>query len=63
MPTPRPIIAIIALVKSGIVMTLLASATIAEAIPRPNRAMPIGRPIAMTEPNARMRMMTAAMMP
>ena len=63
MPTPSPIIATIDVVKSGIVMTLLASATRAEAMPRPNRAMPIGRPMARTEPKARMRMMTAAMMP
>ncbi len=63
MPTPRPIIATIEVVKSGIVMTLLASDTSAEAMPRPNRAMPIGRPMASTEPKARIRMITAAIRP
>ena len=32
-------------------------------MPRPNRAVPIGRPIASTEPKATSRMMTAARMP
>ena len=55
--------ATIAVVKSGIEITLLASATSAEAMPRPNSAVPMGSPMASTEPKARMRMMTAAMMP
>ena len=63
MPTPRPIIATICTVKSGIEMKLLSSETRAVPMPSPNRAVPIGRPIASTEPKARMRMMTAAMMP
>ncbi len=63
MPTPRPIIATIAVVKSGMSMTLLPSDTSAVAMPRPNSAVPIGSPIASTDPKARMRMMTAAMMP
>ena len=32
-------------------------------MPSPNNAVPIGSPIANTEPKARIRMMTAAMMP
>jgi hypothetical protein len=63
MPTPRPIIATIEIVKSGIAMTWLRMPTSADAMPRPNSAMPIGRPIASTEPKATIRMMTAAMMP
>ena len=63
MPTPSPIIATIDVVKSGILMTLLARDTSAEAMPSPNRAMPIGRPMASTDPKARMRMITAAMRP
>ena len=60
MPTPRPIIATIAVVKSGIDTTLLPSDASADGTPRPNRAMPMGRAMASTEPNATMRMMTAA---
>ena len=63
MPTPRPIIATIAEVKSGIDRVWLSSVTTALATPRPNSAMPIGRPIASTEPKAMMRMMTAASTP
>jgi hypothetical protein len=63
MPTPRPIIATIAVVKSGMSMMWLPSVTSAVAMPRPNRAVPIGRPIASTDPKARIKMMTAAMMP
>ena len=63
MPTPRPIIATIADVKSGIDRLLLSRVTTALATPRPNRAMPMGRPIASTEPKAMMRMITAASTP
>ena len=63
MPTPMPIIATIAVVKSGMAIGLLSSVTIAVAQPRPNRAVPIGRPIASTEPKAMIRMTTAARMP
>ncbi len=63
MPTPMPIIATIAVVKSGMAIGLLSSVTSAVAMPRPNSAVPIGRPIASTEPKAMMRMMTAARMP
>ncbi len=63
MPTPIPIIATMAVVKSGIEMTLLPSDTSADATPNPNSAVPIGSPIASTEPNATIRMMTAAINP
>src|SRR6187397_2796046 len=45
MPTPRPIIATIADVKSGIDRVWLSRVTTALETPSPNRAMPIGRPI------------------
>ena len=47
----------------GIDMRLLTSATMPEATSRPSSAMPIGRPMAMTDPNASTRMMTAARRP
>ena len=47
----------------GMDIRLLTTATIPEAIRRPRRAMPMGRPIAMTDPNAMTRMMTAARRP
>ena len=63
MPTPMPIIATIAVVKSGIEITLLPSDTSADPMPSPNSAVPMGSPMASTEPKARMRMMTAASRP
>ncbi len=63
MPTPMPIIATMAVVKSGIEMTWLPIVTSADATPSPKRAVPIGSPIASTEPNARIRMITAAIRP
>ena len=63
MPTPMPIIATIAVVKSGMAMGLLSSVTMAVAQPSPNSAVPIGRPIASTEPKAMIRMTTAARIP
>ena len=64
MPTPRPIIAAIGGVKSGIERHVAEQVpTSAEPTPRPNSAVPIGRPIASTEPKARIRMMTAASTP
>lgn len=63
MPTPTPIIAVIAWVKSGICITLLPSTTSPDAMPRPNRALPIGRPMPSTDPNAMIKMITAAIRP
>ncbi len=44
---------------SGMVMTLLSRVVTAEPRPMPNRATPMGRPMASTEPNAAMRMTMA----
>ena len=60
MPTPSPIIAAMAVVKSGMVATFDASATSAMPESRPASAVPMGRPMARTEPKAISRMMTAA---
>ena len=46
-------------VKSGTASTLLSSVMIAVPMPMPNRAMPTGKPMASTEPNATIRMMIA----
>ena len=48
---------------SGIDVTLLSSVTRAMPTPMPNRATPIGRPMASTDPNARMRMKMAKAKP
>ncbi len=45
--------------KSGIVKTLLSSVMAALPMPMPNRATPMGRPMASTEPNATIRMTMA----
>src|SRR6476659_10246978 len=63
MPTPRPIIAASCVLKSGIVNTWLPRVTSAMPVNSPNRAVPMGRPMASTEPKAMSRMMTAARMP
>ena len=63
MPTPRPIIAASCVLKSGIVNTWLPRVTSAMPVNSPNRAVPIGRPMASTEPKAMSRMTTAARMP
>ncbi len=63
MPTPRPIIATIWTVKSGIDRTCESSVTNAAPVARPTTAVPIGRPIASTEPKARIRMIIAAINP
>ena len=63
MPTPRPIIAAICGPNSGIDRPRDASPTTAVATPRPTVAVPMGRPIAITEPKAIIRMTTAARMP
>ncbi len=63
MPTPMPII-------EARIGVLFGTSTIAAArvnrstlMPRPNRAMAIGRPMARTEPKAIRRMNTAATRP
>ncbi len=59
MPTARPSIAPSVVAKSGMVIQLLNRATRLEPTPTPNRAMPMGNPMASTEPNARMSTMMA----
>ncbi len=59
MPTPRPIITPSTVAKSGMVNTLLSSATEMPPMPMPNSDTPTGRPIASTEPKARIRMTMA----
>ena len=63
MPTPSPIMLAICGAKAGIGITYAMSDS--ELIPstRPNSAIPIGNPIAITEPNATSRITTAATMP
>ena len=48
---------------SGMETKLLTMPTMLDAMIRPIIAMPMGRPIAMMDPNARTRMMTAARTP
>ena len=52
MPTPRPIIAAICGAKSGIAKPLETMPRKPMLTPRPKSAVPIGRPIASTEPKA-----------
>ena len=59
MPTPSPIITPIVVAKSGMVNTLLSRVSATEPAAMPASAVPIGRPVASTEPNARVRMITA----
>src|SRR6478735_7963720 len=59
MPTPRPIMAAICGVNSGMVVRLDTNTTRALPDARPTRAVPMGRPIASTDPNAIKRMMAA----
>ncbi len=63
MPTPRPIIAASCGPKVGTTNGWLRTATMAKPMPMPNRAVRIGRPMAITEPKATSRMMIAAPMP
>ena len=49
--------------KSGMVITLLSRAMRALPMPMPARATPMGRPIASTEPKARIRMTMAKARP
>ena len=59
MPTPRPIIAPSVIAKSGTDMTFDSSEMMPAPMPTPNRATPMGRPIARTDPNDTMRMTMA----
>ena len=63
MPTPRPIMATIDVASLGMDIKLLTMVTTPDAAARPSNATPIGRPMAMTEPNASTRMMIAARRP
>ncbi len=63
MPTPSPIITPIVVAKSGMVNTLLSRVSATEPAAMPASAVPIGKPVASTEPNARVRMITAKPMP
>ena len=47
----------------GMDIKLLTITTIPEAAARPSRAMPMGKPMAITEPKAKTRMMMAAKSP
>ena len=63
MPTPRPIIATSEVVKSGIGNKLLSTMTSEVPTPKPMSAVPIGRPIARTEPKASTKITIAASRP
>ncbi len=63
MPTPMPIMAASSWPKVGTLMPWLRKSTTPKAMATPNRAVRIGRPMAMTEPKASSRMMMAARMP
>ena len=63
MPTPSPIMAPKKVVKSGILTTLLRMTIRPRPAPTPPRATAIGRPIARTEPKARINTMTAKARP
>src|SRR5215212_6347699 len=63
MPTPRPIITPRVVAKSGIVTTLLSSPTMIEPALMPARATLTGRPMARTEPKAKIRMTMAKARP
>ena len=58
-----PTIATAAVVKSGMSTKLRTVSTMAMPVPMPNSAVPIGRPMASTDPNAMSRMIMAAAMP
>ena len=60
MPTPRPIITPSVVVKSGIGQDVAEQRDDdATPVPMPASATPIGRPMASTEPKARIRMTMA----
>ena len=63
MPTPIPIIVAICTPKSGTSRTLAISQTPPSATPRPNPAMTRGSPAASAEPNATIRIRSAASSP
>ena len=63
MPTPMPIIAASSWPKVGMAMAWLRRSMIAKEIATPKRAVRIGSPMAMTDPKATSRMITAARRP
>ena len=63
MPTPMPIIEARIGVVAGMSTTVAARPSIVTLMPRPNRAMPMGRPMARMEPKASRRMTAAARRP
>ena len=63
MPTPMPIMAAISGEKLGTTRKWVTSSSSATPIPRPNRAVMMGRPMATTDPKASSMMMIAAVMP
>jgi hypothetical protein len=63
MPTPRPIIAAIAVAKSGTLVSVASRPMSVALIARPNSAAMIGRPAATTDPNVRTRIIVAANRP
>ncbi len=63
MPTPSPIIEPIWGAQLGIMIRWLISGMAATPSTRPNRAMPMGRPMATSDPKASSRITTAAPIP
>ena len=63
MPTPRPIITPSVVATSGMVNRFEARVTTKTPTPMPPKAVPIGRPIANTEPKAKMRITMAKARP
>jgi len=63
MPTPSPIIIPSRIVSSGMVTTRLSSTIEPIPAPTPPSATAMGRPMASTDPNARMSTTTAKAMP
>ena len=63
MPTPRPSITATVVAKSGIDSTWLSKPARMVPTPMPASAMPIGSPMASTEPNARISTMIAKARP
>ncbi len=63
MPTPMPIMAASSWPKVGTLIPWLMKSMTPKAMATPNRAVTMGRPMAITEPKASSRMMMAARMP
>ena len=63
MPTPMPIMAASSWPKVGTLIPWLMKSMTPKAMATPKRAVRMGRPMAITEPKASSRMMTAARMP